>query len=93
MKEKRNCGMYPVYPTPMMPGIDQQMPFPVPYQTQNMPYYNQNYSQSTNTSNELSSIESRINNLENRVNKLEQMTSNYPTTNSTKYTDSNYYMV
>ena len=93
MKDKRNCNMYPVYPTPTMPIINQ--PVPVPYQAPGMQYYSQT---ATNTY-DIGNIENRLNNLENRVSKLEQsMNNNYSGSsnnynNNQNYTDSNYYMV
>ncbi len=88
MKKERNCGGnigMPMYQNnmPMM------MP-PQPLPTPNM-MYSAGYSTSYNNIEEqINNMQQQINMLENRINKLEGKSSN---NYSTKYSESNYYML
>ena len=89
MKDKRNCSNnmnYPIYQPPMM------VP-PMGYPTfQEFQGYPMSGNISSNTfEQQLNNIEQQINLLNQRVTRLEKLDDN--TTNYTKYSDTNYYMV
>lgn len=86
MKDKRNCSNnmnYPIYQQPMMvPPMGYPNPFQGNVQMQEINSYNA----------QINNLEQQIKALDQRVSRLESLT-NTQFNNSTKYSDSNYYMV
>ena len=87
MKEDRNCGNYPVYPT-MYGGV---MPGPLPISGVNMPMpmpigmptetYGNLGADNNYLASQLQSLEQRVNKLENMINGSSYSSNSYNTTN------------
>lgn len=92
MKDDRNCGNYPVYPTMYggaMPGplpisgVNMPMPMPIGMPSEmygNMPSFNYG-SDNSSLANQLNSLEQRVSKLENMINGSTYSSNSYNTTN------------
>lgn len=83
MKKDRNCNMYPTYPMPYMPPMNQGM---MPYMGMMPTMPTGNMMNSTTT--DYNSISSQLNSLERRVSNLEAIVGN-----NTNYNNSTYQMM
>ena len=91
MKEDRNCGNYPVYPTMyggVMPGplpisgVNMPMPMPMGMPTETYGSISSfNYGSDNALANQLNSLEQRVTKLENMINGSTYSSNSYNTTN------------